>query len=164
MNVGNEETNGSSSELEDELPQDEPAPTKSKTFRRTVRANATEKTETGRLNDLLDQYMRKQARRREMDEGADQRQQRNAEKEIYLKQRQSFMATRVNIQQIQPDASPNLSSSYYGFAVDKHLDQRSTSLRSSAELALQHSQRREKAGESFGILLPNVQKNQYKRY
>lgn len=113
----------------------------------------------------MDQYLRKQAKQKEVDEVADlQKQQRNAEKEIYLRQRQSFMATRVNIQQIQPDASPNFTSSYYGFAVDKHLDQRSTSLRSSAELALQHSQRREKAGESFGILLPNVQKNQYKRY
>lgn len=64
MNVGNDETNGSSSELEDEQPKDEPAPTKSKTFRRNFRANATEKTETGRLNDLMDQYLRRQAKRK----------------------------------------------------------------------------------------------------
>lgn len=108
--------------------------------------------------------MRKQAKRKEVEEVEIQKQQRVAEKEVYLRQRQSFMATRVNIQQVQPDSPPNLSSSYYGFVVDKHLDQRSASLRSSAELALQHSQRRERAGESFGILLPNVQKNQYKRY
>jgi hypothetical protein len=71
--------------------------------------------------------------------------QKNAEKEIYLRQRQSFMATRVNIQQIQTDMSTNLSSSYYGFVVDKQLEQRSSSLRSSAELALQHTNRRERA-------------------
>jgi hypothetical protein len=71
------------------------------------------------------------------------------------------MATRVNIQQMETPSS--LSSSYYGFVVDKH-DQRASSLRSSAELALQHTPRREHSGESFGILLPNVQKNQYKRY
>jgi hypothetical protein len=66
MNVGNEETNGSSSELDDELPHEETVRVKGKVFRRTARGhNATEKTETGRLNDLLEQYMRKQAKRGE---------------------------------------------------------------------------------------------------
>jgi len=71
--------------------------------------------------------------------------QRNTEKEVYLKQRQCFMATRVNIQQIQTDVPANLSSSSYGLAVEKQLEQRSSSLRSSAELAL-HTHRRERAG------------------
>jgi hypothetical protein len=77
------------------------------------------------------------------------------------------MVTRVNLQQIQ-STEPLFSnpSTYYGFAIDKNshaLEQaRSSSLRCSAEIALQ-SDRRQK-GESFGVLLPNVQKNQYKRY
>jgi hypothetical protein len=116
-----------------------------KDFRRTVKNhNVTEKAESGRINNLLEQYMRKQAKRNEEIQDLKEK-QKNAEKEIYLRQRQSFMATRVNIQQIQTDMSTNFSSSYYGFVVDKQLEQRSSSLRSSAELALQHTNRRERA-------------------
>lgn len=78
--------------------------------------NATEKTETGRLNDLLDQYMRKQVKQAE-DSQELREKQRNMEKDVYLRQRQSFIATRVNIQQIQNDSILPSMSTYYGFAV-----------------------------------------------
>ena len=49
------------------MPHEEPIIVKiKKDFRRTVRNhNATEKAESGRINELLEQYMRKQAKRNE---------------------------------------------------------------------------------------------------
>lgn len=107
--------------------------------------------------------MRRQAKKKseEQEEGR----ARLAEREVYLRQRQSFMATRVNIQQLQGSDTflPNMST-YIGFAAEQQEQSRASSLRSSAELALQHPNPRQRPGESFGILLPNVQKNQYRRY
>ena len=95
-----------------------------------------------------------------------------ADKEIYMRHRQSFMATKVNLQEMElQDHLFSSMSSFYGLATEKkHSNQEqvvSSTLRHNnstpANNNLSHSERKNNA-ESYGVILPNVQKGQYKRY
>lgn len=77
------------------------------------------------------------------------------------------MLTKVNIQQIVPnDQLSSSMSTYYAFAAQKNhipfLEQRKVELPTAESPS--SSLRESNPSESFGVLLPNVQKAQYKRY
>ena len=79
-----------------------------------------------------------------------------------FKQRQSFMATRVNLQQMhsQSQAASSLST-FYGLGSEKPKERVQSMIVPKKEVP---EPVKEKKSEAFGVLLPNLDSKTYKRY
>lgn len=129
------------------------------------------------LENYLDKYQNKEIHSKidnELIRNFNQEKKKvDIDKEVYMKQRQSFMATKVNLQEIaMQDHLFTSMSNFYGLAMEKPqpLEQASSSILknhpqvgpTTPNQSLCLSER--KTSGEYGLLLPNVQKGQYKRY
>lgn len=79
-----------------------------------------------------------------------------------MKQRQSFVATKVNLQELElQDHFFSSMSTFYALASDKSKE---PAIPKSNSQNISEKRGDKKEHQTYGLLLPNVQKGQYKRY
>ena len=124
--LGGEETNGSSSELEDQVVKDLVV-VKPKVNKKARNYSSSEKHAYKEMNHILENYLLKYQNKDVQSKIDNQFKNFSVEKkkvqgdrEVYMKQRQSFMATKVNLQEIAlQDHLFSSMSTFYGLASDK---------------------------------------------